>query len=107
MLSTAEPQVAVQPADPRTLTGLGNVLLQQGDASGALARQDRALELRPDYAFAWANRASALIALKRLDDAVESSARAVASDPSLAKHVTAVLRNAGASEAQLARVAPH
>jgi tetratricopeptide (TPR) repeat protein len=101
-----EAALLVQPADPRTLTGLGNVLLQQGDAVGALARQDRALALRPDYAFAWANRASALITLKRLDEAVESSAKAAACDPSLTEHVVAVLRHAGASEAQLARVAP-
>ena len=101
-----EASLSLAPNVPETLSGLGNVLLAQGDAAGALARYDKALALQPDYAHAWANRASALIALKRLDDAVDSTARAVALDPTLLDHVTAVLRHAGASDAQLARIAP-
>jgi tetratricopeptide (TPR) repeat protein len=55
--------------DPQIHSGLGNVLLTQGQASAALAHYDRALELDGAYADARYNRALALDSLGRRDEA--------------------------------------
>lgn len=59
----------------------GVSLRLQGRLAEALERTDRALEISPDDALAWANRARVLIELGQYDDAVASCDRALSLAP--------------------------
>lgn len=72
---------------PASADGLmmGAVVHQlRGDLTGAVLRLERALAVRPDYAEAWGNRASAWSALGSIDRALADSAVALSLTPSLA-----------------------
>jgi tetratricopeptide (TPR) repeat protein len=56
---------------------LGSLLIQSGDAPGALKAFDRALELKPDYADAWCNRGVALQRLGRKTEALTAFDEAI------------------------------
>ncbi|MCA2655767.1 tetratricopeptide repeat protein [Microcystis sp. M061S2] len=52
-----------------------------GDFIGAIASWDRALEIKPDYYYAWNNRGNALVNLGRLEEAIASYDRALEFKP--------------------------
>ena len=66
---TYEAALKLDPTDPQIHSGLGNVLLTLGQSAAALGSYDRALELDRAYTDARYNRALALDALGRRDEA--------------------------------------
>jgi len=89
------------PDDPDHLLGQGVALLRTGRPADALARFDRALALRPDFAGAHANRGAALGSMRRLPQALAAFDAALASQPTNAHLLTNrghVLRDLGRLE---------
>ncbi len=72
------------PDDPGVAAELGRVLLESGNAAGALGEFGRAAALEPANARAWFNRGVALLALGDAEAAKGDFARALALDPCLA-----------------------
>lgn len=72
---------ALDPADAQTAFTLGSLRLERGDAAGAAAAFAQALARRPDFAEARINRANALAALDRPEDAARLRRQAVALAP--------------------------
>ena len=70
-----------RPDDPRIWHNLGVLRAEAGDPSDALACFDRALAREPGYATAHFNRANALFALGRTDEAHDAYIRVVALEP--------------------------
>ncbi|EPF22454.1 MAG: tetratricopeptide repeat protein [Microcystis aeruginosa Ma_MB_F_20061100_S19] len=59
----------------------GNQKYMNGDFLGAIASYDRALEIKPDYYYAWNNRGNALVNLGILEEAIASYDRALEFKP--------------------------
>ena len=72
-----------KPDKPRIWHNLGVLRAEAGDPSDALACFDRALACEPGYATAHFNRANALCALRRTDEARDAYMRVVALEPDL------------------------
>ena len=72
---------ALDPADAQIAFTLGSLRLERGDAAGAAAAFALALTRRPDFAEARINRANALAALGRTEDAARLRRQAVALAP--------------------------
>ena len=70
-----------RPDDPRIWHNLGVLRAEAGDPSDAIACFDRALAREPGYATAHFNRANALFALRRTDEARDAYMRVVALEP--------------------------
>lgn len=70
-----------RPDDPRIWHNLGVLRAEAGDPSDAIACFDRALALEPGYATAHFNRANALFALRRTDEARDAYMRVAALEP--------------------------
>lgn len=70
--------------DPTELIKKGYIAFEQKDYNKALAYYNRCLELDPDYAAAFNNRALVLQALEKWPQALEDSNRAIALDPDYA-----------------------
>lgn len=78
--------IAIDPEAGNPHTNLGRLLVRlPGKAEEALAHHDFCLAQKPDYAEAHSNRAAALYALGRLDEAEESCRRAISLKPQLAE----------------------
>ena len=69
--------LAASPAHADSRHMLGVLALQAGHAQGALAEIDQAIALRPAAAMFHVNRANALLALNRPDDAIAASRQAL------------------------------
>lgn len=67
---------------------MGTILLSQGDAEGALAEFEAALELAPDFVLARVNRAHALVRVGRSAEAVTALERVLGTDPTNAKAIS-------------------
>ena len=76
--------LGANPDDAAVLHLVGVLQHQQGHSAAGLAAIDRAIALRPDIAPMHANRANALAALGRLDDALAALGQAIACDATLA-----------------------
>jgi tetratricopeptide (TPR) repeat protein len=74
----------LHPGDLRTMVNLGVARSRLADFDGALAILGAAIELDPRAALAYVNRASALMAVNRLGEALEDADRAVSVAPNLA-----------------------
>ncbi len=70
-----------RPDDPRIWHNLGVLRAEAGDPSDAIACFDRVLAREPGYATAHFNRANALFALRRTDEARDAYMRVVALEP--------------------------
>lgn len=73
--------VALRPRLPDVHNNFGTAQLASGDAAGALASFDMALELEPKHVPSLYNRAAALKALGRMDDAKKCLDQCLAADP--------------------------
>ncbi|KAE9592876.1 hypothetical protein Lal_00029436 [Lupinus albus] len=67
--------------DPEEVKRAGNEQYKRGHFAEALSLYDRAIELSPDNAAYWSNRAAALTGLGRLGEAVKDCEEAVRLDP--------------------------
>jgi tetratricopeptide (TPR) repeat protein len=77
--------IALEPEQPESHTGLGNVLYVQGLLEEAAECHERAIALRPGYAEAWSNLGSVRHMQGLLAEAAECSSRAVLLDPRFAE----------------------
>ena len=76
-------------ADPGNLvsnSGLSRVLRLRGDNAGALERLDRVIEIDPDFAFAWADRASIRASAGDTAGAEDDYSRAIELAPGFSWH---------------------
>ena len=69
------------PANPRAWTNLGRAIRQTGPADEAVRCFNRALELKPDYADAYVNRAFVFARVGRSDLAIRDYSKAIQSQP--------------------------
>lgn len=84
-LSDCEAARALEPESPTIMDSHGRVLLQRGDAAGALAAYDAALAKAPDVAVSLYGRGLARIALGRREEGEADRAAAVALDHEAAR----------------------
>jgi tetratricopeptide (TPR) repeat protein len=78
-----EAALALDPNDWETISGLGNVLLQTGQAEEAVRKYEAALRLSPSYDSARYNLGCALASLNRTAEAEEAFRAAVKINPGL------------------------
>ena len=80
-LTDARVLAGSQPDDPQAHRLVSSALRMTGDAEGALASMDRALELAPDNADLHLERAGLLLQARQVDDAQAALARSIGLDP--------------------------
>ena len=73
--------IRLEPSDPAPYVGRGIVHLQQGETDLAIADDEAAIKLAPDYSFAYVNRATAEFYAGRFADAAADFARVQRNDP--------------------------
>jgi len=76
--------IEVSPDSDVANGNMGMVLGQRGDADGAIAHLERALQLNPDYIEARSNLGNAYVLEGRYDDAVAQYRQVIALDPGFA-----------------------
>ena len=80
-LTDARVLADAQPDDPMAHRLVSSALRMGGDAAGALAAMDRALELAPENADLHLERAGLLLQARQVDDAQAALARSIGLDP--------------------------
>ena len=78
---SVETRKAAQGPSPAALTRHAAELCQDGKYEECLAEAQKAIEIRPDYAEAYNNKAYALIGMNRLDEAIRDFQEAVRLKP--------------------------